>query len=203
MHDIRPAPDGRRPATWSDAFARLPAEPAPAGSWERIAAAVDADPATSPPRPASSGGGARPVAWLALAATLALAIALPGQRIPDGVRDDAPAQASVPATDGAHAGPAAPLDRLQAESALLETLLAHARDGSVTTGTADAMAADLESRLAAIDAALADPALDLNREHALWNERVRTLESLVSLEGTRRWLAANGERYDGELVQVN
>lgn len=201
MHDTPSIPDAGRPATWTDALARLPAEPAPAGGWERLAAAIDRDPGGMSKAAQSPRRAARPGAWLALAATLALAVALPLQHARQDLDD-----ARVPATPGASAAtPATPasLDALQAESALLETLLAHAHDGSVTTGAADAMAAGLESRLAAVDAALADPGLDPARELALWKARVRALESLVSLEGTRRWLAANGERYDAQLVQVH
>ena len=47
------------------------------------------------------------------------------------------------------------------------------------------------------------PGLDAARERALWSERVEALQALVGFEGTRRWLAANGEQYDGVLVQVN
>jgi hypothetical protein len=32
---------------------------------------------------------------------------------------------------------------------------------------------------------------------------VDTLRSTVGFETTRRWLAANGERYDGALVRVD
>lgn len=195
MHDDHPAPGQRRPVTWAEAFARLPTEAAPAESWGRLAAALDAVAAPRRRR-------VHPSAWLALAATLALAVALPVQRAWESARDRETVQASAPGA-GTGTGAATSLDELHAESALLETLLAHAHDGSVATGPADAVAAELESRLAAIDAALADPVPDPDREHALWSERVETLESLVGLEGTRRWLAANGERYDGELVQVN
>ena len=85
----------------------------------------------------------------------------------------------------------------------LETLLAHARDGSMAPGSAAAMGAELEARVAAIDGALAQPGLDPPRAHALWAERVQALQALASFEGTRRWLAVNGEQYDGVLVQVN
>ena len=57
--------------------------------------------------------------------------------------------------------------------------------------------------MAAIDGALAQPGLDPPRAHALWAERVQALQALASFEGTRRWLAVNGEQYDGVLVQVN
>ncbi len=200
-------PANEAAAHWGDAFARMPAESPPVDGWQRVAARLGGDvPSREPmPRAAIRSRRMRPAAWLALAATLVVAIAVPWQ----GLQSPAPVDAT-PARDGTLAqaadnpGGALPtLAELQAESALLETLLSHARDGRVATGSAAAMSAQLESRLAAIDNALATPGLAPAEAHALWNERVEALQALVTFEGTRRWLAANGEQYDGVLVQVN
>lgn len=195
MHDI-PDRGVQPPGGWSDAFARLPPEVPPAGAWQRVAASLDdrhRRPRRSPQRRAG---------WFALAATLALAVVLPWRQMQAPA--DGPTMAQPMATSGTAAARApATTSALQAESALLETLVAHARDGRVASGSAAAINAELEARLAAIDSALADPALAPEREHALWRERVKALQALASFEGTRRWLAANGEQYDAALVQVN
>ena len=194
----------RPPAmTWRDAFAAMPAEPPPADGWQRLAATLDA--AARPALPTASGTsrrrGRRFAGWLALAATLALAIALPWQRLHAPASGTAPVAHADGTSGAAQASPS--LDELRAQSALLEILLAHARDGRVATGSAVAMSTELEARLAAIDAALAEPGLEPGRERALWAGRVQAMQALASFEGTRRWLAANGEHYDGALVQVN
>ena len=203
MPDATNSRERAPPMTWSDAFAGMPAEPPPADGWQRLAASLGA--AAQPASPTAGGTSRRRTGrfagWLALAAMLALAIALPWQRLHAPVSDTAPV-ADVDGTPGA-AGTAPSLDELRARSALLEILLAHARDDRVATGSAAAMSAEFEARLAAIDAALAEPGLDPGREHALWAERVQAMQALASFEGTRRWLAANGEHYDGALVQVN
>ena len=190
MHDV--------PESWSDAFARMPAQSPPVDGWRRVAAALDAPtPPLSTTRPATPPSRRpRLAGWLALAATLVLAVAVPWQQ-----RQAATTDGAVPASEVAAAPPT--IAELQAESALLETLLAHARDGRMATGSAAAMSAQLEARLAAIDSALATPGLSPAQAHALWSERVESLQALASFEGTRRWLAANGEQYDGVLVQVN
>lgn len=181
------------PTTWAGAFARMPVESPPADAWSRTSALLDA---RRPPAP-------RAGRWLALAAVLALAVALPWWQ-PDTTGDRSVDQPATLAAIPTAADPApSTLAALQAESALLEALLAHARDGRVASGSAAAMAAELETRVAAIDTALADPLLAPDRERALWSERVQALQALVSFEGTRRWLAANGEHYDAALVQVN
>lgn len=201
MPDATTRHDDRPQSGWANALARLPMEAPPADAWARIATSLDA----AAPRESRQPQRARRAAgWLALAAVLALAVAVPWQR------DDAPpadatplAGTPSPDTDAQDTTGTPTLAELQAESAWLETLLAHARDGRVATGSAAAMAAELEARLAAIDDALADPTLDPALAHALWAERVEALQVLASFEGTRRWLAANGEQYDGVLVQVN
>lgn len=91
---------------------------------------------------------------------------------------------------------------LYAESAQLEAMLARLRDDRVSSGPAAALAAQYESRLATIDASLADPALPDALRTTLWSERVDALHALVGFEATQRWLNARGERFDGQLVAV-
>lgn len=191
--------DPRRPARapfpdWGTALAQLPAEDPPRDAWQRLSAALGArvpEPRAAP-RPVARLP--RPAAWLAMAATLALAVALPWRAMQPGADRDA-----LPSGTAA----TAPLEPLLAESAQLEALLAHARDGRVSTGTAAAMAAQLDARLAAIDAELALAGLTPARERALWNARVGVLRQLVGFEGARRWLAVNGDAYEGALVRVD
>jgi hypothetical protein len=47
------------------------------------------------------------------------------------------------------------------------------------------------------------PGLSPSRQAALWRERVQALRAFAGFESTRRWLAANGERYDGALARVD
>ena len=175
-------PDLPTPRDWGEAFAALPAETPPADSWARVATRLDARAAP-----------ARWPRWLAVAAVLALAVALPWRLFE---------RAHVPATPQAAAiDPALP--RLQAESAQLESLLAYARDERVASGSAAALSAQLDARVAAIDAALVEPGLAPARQHALWQQRVDALRTLAAFEANRRWLASRGERYDGALVRVD
>lgn len=171
--------------SWADAFASLPLEHAPAAGWQHITAKLDARRTTRAP------------IWLAAAAALVLAIALPWQLSQHG---------DVPATNppsSSVADTADTLETLYAQSAQLESLLLVARDERVSTGTAAAMAAELDSQVASIDAALMRPGLSPDQQMALWRERVEALRTLTSFESTRRWLAANGSRYDGALAQVD
>jgi len=177
------------PATWHDAFAALPLEDVPADGWNAVARRLD----TRRRRP-------RWMLPLAAAAVLALAVVPVWlQRTPEAVQPAAVAQ-----RQGATAGPAAPtLAQLQAESARLEALLRYARDGRVASGTAAVMAAEFDARLSAVDAALMQPGGDPARQATLWRERVEILRASAGFESTRRWLAANGEHYDGALVRVD
>lgn len=109
-----PAP----PVTWTGAFAALPLQAPPAGGWERLRERL---PRTTPAR------RRRWPAWGALAASLALAVAIPLQLRPDtappaapvapvaeasgnaiGAGDDAQAASRTPITAVASATPAAP-----------------------------------------------------------------------------------------------
>lgn len=174
------------PRDWQDAFAALPLERPAADSWTRIEAQL---PTRRQPR--------WPI-WLATAAALLLAVALPwrmGQQ--EVVREPA-----APASD-AVATWEDTLQQLHAESAQLEALLAMARDDRVSSAAAANVANDLDRQLAAIDAALMQPGLSRARQLDLWRDRVEMLRTVVGFEGTRRWLATQGERYDGALVHVD
>lgn len=173
--------DSRSPAGWGVAFAALPQEAPPDDPWPRVAA-----------RLAGHGRWRWPLG-LAAAAALVLAIALPLR-----LAQHAPAPAAV-ATDA----DAATLQRLQAQSAQLEALLAWARDDTVASGNAVAVAARLDARVAAIDTELAQPGLPSQRQRALWEQRVAALRSLTAFEANRRWLATQGQRYDVALVRVD
>ena len=179
-------PNAQTPNPWREAFAALPLEQPAADSWSRVAAHLDARKRTRWP------------AWLATAAVLLLAIALPWRmsQHDTAISPNSSAKpAPVAATDT--------LEQLYAESAQLEALLAMARDERVSSGSAAAVADDLDRQLASIDAALMQPDLPQARQLALWRERVETLRSVVGFESTRRWLAAQGERYDGALALVD
>lgn len=173
------------PQGWNEAFAALPLERPDADSWNRITARLDARQDRRWP------------AWLAAAAALLLAVALPWRL---GQQDT-----TVPTTPArpVAAAPAETLEQLHAESAQLEALLAMVRDERVSSGSAAIVAGDMDRQLASIDAALMQPALPRARQLALWRERVDALRSVVGFEGTRRWLASQGERYEGALVQVD
>lgn len=106
------------------------------------------------------------------------------------------AAATVPSDDTA-------LASLFVESARLEAVIALANDDSVASGSGLVLAGELRDRIGQIDAALAQPALDAATHGALWQQRIDALRDLAGLQSTQRWLAANGEHYDGALVSVH
>ncbi len=173
---------------WSEAFAALPLERPDADTWQRIAGRLDAR------------RNRRWPVWLATAAALVLAVALPWRQ---WQQDPAVDTSKGHAKATAAVAPNETLEQLHAESAQLEALLAMARDERVSSAAAASVANDLDGQLAQIDAALMQPDLPLARQRALWRERVQTLRTVVGFEGTRRLLAAEGERYDGALVRVD
>lgn len=196
--------DGRVPGDWNAAFAAMPLERPDTDAWADIAARMPASrlPSSRTPSPW--------IARVAIAAALALAVVVPLRMLDPATpaADDARGTqvASTPSTSTSTQAPTPAgdsLETLYAQSAQLEGLLALARDENVATGAAIEVGADLDYELARIDAQLRQPGLDPTRQLALWRARVDTLRSAVSFESTRRWLAANGERYDGALVQVD
>lgn len=185
------APQTPLARSWGETFAALPAESPPADGWARVSARLEARPRRH-----------RRSLWLATAAALLLAVALPWklQQTPDAAEVPASADstlefAATPAPD--------PLQALYAESGQLEALLRLTRDDRVASGTAAAMASDLDARIASIDAALMQSGLSPAQQHALWQARVDTLRTAAGFAGTRRWLVAHGARYDARLIQVD
>ena len=186
MRDAHHPPQA--PRDWRDAFAALPAEAPPAGGWQAIAARLDAR------RPR-----ARWPLWAASAAAVVLAVALPWRlQVPETGTTPPPSAAT-----GIAATVEDPFERLYAESAQLESLLAVARDERVSSATAAALSGELESRLASIDVALMQPGLTRDQQLDLWRQRVDSLRTLTGFESNRRWLAAHGAHYDGVLVAVD
>ncbi|MFT4255457.1 MAG: hypothetical protein QM599_00590 [Pseudoxanthomonas sp.] len=196
MPDIR-KPDSRlppqEPRNWSEAFAALPLETPDRDAWPRLATEIRAHRPTT--RPAARRH--RRATWLALAAAVALAVAMPLAWWPR----DAAAPATV-AVQGTAATDETELAALYAQSARLESLLSQWRDERVATGPAAVLAGEYETRLAGIDAALSEPALSAPQRAALWRERIDALQRLTAFHGSQRLLAAQGERYDGQLVAV-
>lgn len=97
----------------------------------------------------------------------------------------------------------ASLEALYTQSAQLEALLALARDDRVATGASAALTDAYDAQLAAIDAALREPAVADGERSALWQQRVDTLRKFAGFESTQRALAASGERYDAMLVSID
>jgi len=104
--------------------------------------------------------------------------------------------------DTATGSSSAALETLYAESARLEALLSQIRDDRVASGPAMALSAALNERVAGIDVALSQPELSADTRVDLWRERVAVLQRLTGVEGTQRWMAANGYRADGTVAQV-
>lgn len=200
MPDLPTRDDAPRaaPPDWGAALARLPGDAPPHDAWQRLSATLDARAAREPALHA--GRLPRPVTWLAMAATLALAVALPWRAM--HLDEAAPSSSGTAAAVAAEAS-AATMEALYKESAQLEALLAHARDDRMSSGAAAAMGAGLDARLAAVDAELARAGLAKARERALWEARVGVLRQLLQFEGTRRWLAVHGDAYDGALARVD
>lgn len=97
---------------------------------------------------------------------------------------------------------ASEMELLYAASAQLETLLTYTRDPRVETGPAAALSSEIHTRLAKIDARLAQPGLSSNEQFALWHARVGTLRQAVAVESELRALSAEGRGYEGKLVEV-
>lgn len=123
---------------------------------------------------------------------------------PTQAREDADHGTSSAASAAPSTGPAdAELAQLYLESARLEALLALTRDDRVQSATAAVLADELDSRIAFIDAALAEPHLPGSKRHALWRHRVATLREITGTQSTERWLAAHGTAARDSLVRID
>lgn len=163
--------------TLAQALAGLPLAAPERSAWPRLAARL------------TRRRRRRWMAPLALAASLALIAVL--------------LRPLLPAPDGEATAPAAAdtaLAALMAESARLETLLGSQREPAAVPAPLAAMSLDLEERLQAVDALLADPELGERRKLPLWQARVALLHDLAGVQGTGHWLADRGDRFDAALV---
>ncbi|KQY55105.1 hypothetical protein [Lysobacter sp. Root494] len=95
-----------------------------------------------------------------------------------------------------------PLQKLKTQSAQLEALVILARDERVANASSELLSSELDSGIAAVDAALAQPDLADARKQELWQQRVDLLQQLAGVEATSRWLAAQGASNDTALVSV-
>ncbi|GAB6195961.1 hypothetical protein [Lysobacter xanthus] len=105
--------------------------------------------------------------------------------------------------DRATTAPSTALDDLRAESARLEALAALARNDRMASAPAMVLAGEAEDRVRLIDDALSQPALGEAERIDLWTRRVAALRELAGVEGTTRWLAANGESLQGAIALVD
>jgi hypothetical protein len=96
-----------------------------------------------------------------------------------------------------------PLQKLQAQSAQLEALVALARDDRVGNASSDLLSSELDAGIAVIDAALSQTELSGAQKHELWQQRVDLLRQLAGVEATSRWLAAQGSSSTTNLVAVD
>lgn len=95
-----------------------------------------------------------------------------------------------------------PLQRLKTQSAQLEALVALARDERVANASSELLSSELDSGIAAVDAALSQPGVAETRKQELWQQRVDLLQQLAGVEATSRWLAAQGASNETTLVSV-
>lgn len=179
-------PEGPTPV---EALRGLPLRSPPRSAWADIAAQLPAAPV--PARRRSTWR------WLALAAMLALALALPMWHGGDVV---APPQLVDTAKPGADAND--DLDALLRESAQLEAWVAWSSAQGGESGAGASVELDVRDRIAALDALLSRPSLDPAAQLPLWQERVLRLRQLAGLHNTRQMLAANGEGGDAAPVTV-
>ncbi len=175
---------------------------------------VNAAPAASDNATPSSEPAAKPTAAPDTAVASARDAPKAAQRQTDAAGARSVAAETSPGTATDTAEPRAPrpwpqpatdpqLERLYAESAQLEALVALARDDRVATGAAATLTSAYDAQVAGIDASLREADMDAGQRTALWQQRVDALRQLAGFESTQRALAAQGERYDAMLVSID
>lgn len=199
--------------TPQEALRDLPLLSPPRSAWPALQATLDARAKPARPTHMDVGSGcALPTVagrrmerlrprwhWLAAAAMLAFAAALP--------RWLATPPAPVPAVAMVLAASAKPdeataLRALMAESAQLEALIAWSRAEPAESAVADGLAAAVQDRIEHVDALLARADADPEAALPLWQERVLRLRQLAGLESTQQLLAANGDADRGMPVMA-
>jgi len=192
----------RRVPAWAIAAAIACLAAAPALWWLRTP-----PPSAPPPVAATRSAPGHPATAIRAAvpaATPADAAVAPATTVavatPDGT-SPSPASTAGTVADG---GTDPDLERLYAESARLEALLAQLSAGLESgDGVQLALTSSLRGRLAGIDAALADAALDEDARAGLWHQRVDALRQLAGLAADQRWNALYGATAEYALVQVH
>ena len=162
-----------------EALRALPLDAPDRSAWPQFAAHIAAR-----QRPSRT----RRVAWLAVAASIAVGLLVAGF-----------GPWRTTATEGATAQ-AGSIATLMAESAQLERLLAAANDDTEGNASTLVLALQMEDRLRAVDAELAEPGLTEARRLALWRQRVDVLHVAAGLASTRRYYAAQGQAAEPTLV---
>lgn len=121
--------------------------------------------------------------------------------------ESAPTQAeanqAITATAAATVGDPDPVQKLQAQSAQLEALVALARDERVGNASSELLSSELDAGIAVIDAALSQADLAGAQKQELWQRRVDLLQQRAGVEATSRWLAAQGAASTATLVAVD
>ncbi len=158
------------------ALRALPARRPPRDRWLVVRERVQAERQRA--RWARTGWGA-----LAMAAGLALAVGIRGLDLAG------PAADSRPAARDASGQQATELATLVAQSHELETALQEYRpEGRIVSGRTAAIIAELEDRIALVDAGIARAARDERAQPELvnlWRDRVQLMDALVSTHVTR------------------
>jgi len=199
-------PDFAAGLTPHQALRDLPLVSPPRSAWPALQATLDSR--AKPARPTHKDVGSvgrrmerlRPRwHWLAAAAMLALAAALPRWLATPPA--PVPVVATMPAAS-VKPDEATALRALMAESAQLETLIAWSRAEPAESAVADGLAAAVQDRIEHVDALLARADADPEAALPLWQERVLRLRQLAGLESTQQLLAANGDADRGMPVMA-
>jgi hypothetical protein len=163
--------------------------------------------ATRAPVTAASDAGTPPARRKPARQARALAGRQPAQ--PAAIVSPASASEPTVAGDGVDSAAAVALaepdslQKLQAQSAQLEALVALARDERVGNASSELLSSQLDAGIAAIDASLSQDEVTAAQKQELWQQRVDLLRQLAGVEATSRWLAAQGSSSNTNLVAVD
>ena len=198
----RDHPTGREPVDIADALQRAPLEAPPRSAWPELQAEL----ARREHRHQLKNTRRRRH-WMAMAATLLLAAAIPAfwlVQMPTGnpadplsTTDALPTQPQPVASADLNE-----LALLRRESAELESWLAAARDDTVISATGDGLREALTGRVQYVDALISDPQISPDTQLPLWRERVLLLRRLATIESSEQLLAVNGDAEDSQLVMA-